>query len=211
MAAPVPGDDCGILRIDHIVGNVELGKMQYWADYYTRVFGFHRYITFDDKDISTEYSALMSIVMSDDSHSVKFPINEPAAARNKSQIQEYIEAYGGPGAQHLALQCKDVMYTVGKLQRNGVDFLRVPDTYYDALPSRVGPVQESMTELRSLGVLVDRDDEGYLLQIFSKPVEDRPTVFFEVIQRKGSRGFGKGNFKALFESIEMEQARRGNL
>jgi len=210
-AAPIAADDCGILRIDHIVGNVELGKMQYWADYYTRVFGFHRYITFDDKDISTEYSALMSIVMSDDSHSVKFPINEPATARNKSQIQEYIEAYGGPGAQHLALQCKDVLYTVRKLQRNGVDFLRVPNSYYDALPARVGPVEEPISELRSLGVLVDRDEEGYLLQIFSKPVEDRPTVFFEVIQRKGSRGFGKGNFKALFESIEMEQARRGNL
>src|SRR5260370_21667284 len=211
MVAPLAGDDCGILRIDHIVGNVELGKMQYWADYYTRVFGFHRYITFDDKDISTEYSALMSIVMSDESHSVKFPINEPAPARNKSQIQEYIEAYGGAGAQHIALQCKDVVYTVGKLQPNGLDFLRVPDTYYEALPSRVGPVEESLDELRSLGILVDRDEEGYLLQIFSKPVEDRPTVFFEVIQRKGSRGFGKGNFKALFESIEMEQARRGNL
>jgi 4-hydroxyphenylpyruvate dioxygenase len=211
MAAPIAADDCGILRIDHIVGNVELGKMQYWADYYTRVFGFHRYITFDDKDISTEYSALMSIVMSDDSHSVKFPINEPAKARNKSQIQEYIEAYGGAGAQHIALQCKDVMHTVAKLQRNGLDFLRVPDAYYEALTSRVGPVEESLAELKSLGVLVDRDDEGYLLQIFSKPVEDRPTVFFEVIQRKGSRGFGKGNFKALFESIEMEQARRGNL
>jgi len=149
--------------------------------------------------------------MSDDSHSVKFPINEPATARNKSQIQEYIEAYGGPGAQHLALQCKDVLYTVAKLQRNGVDFLRVPNSYYDALPARVGPVEEPISELRSLGVLVDRDEEGYLLQIFSKPVEDRPTVFFEVIQRKGSRGFGKGNFKALFESIEKEQARRGNL
>jgi 4-hydroxyphenylpyruvate dioxygenase len=210
-AAPIAGDDCGILRIDHIVGNVELGKMEHWAEYYSRVFGFHRYITFDDKDISTEYSALMSIVMSDDSHSVKFPINEPAQARNKSQIQEYIEAYGGPGAQHLALQCKDVLSTVAKLQRNGVDFLRVPDTYYAALPDRVGPVEESLDELHKLGILVDRDDEGYLLQIFSKPVEDRPTVFFEVIQRKGSRGFGKGNFKALFESIEMEQARRGNL
>jgi 4-hydroxyphenylpyruvate dioxygenase len=211
MSAPVAGDDCGILRIDHIVGNVELGKMHFWADYYTKVFGFHRYITFDDKDISTEYSALMSIVMSDDSHSVKFPINEPAAARNKSQIQEYIEAYGGPGAQHLALQCKDVVSTVGKLQRNGIDFLRVPNSYYEALPGRVGPVAESVEELKALGILVDRDEEGYLLQIFSKPVEDRPTVFFEVIQRKGSRGFGKGNFKALFESIEMEQARRGNL
>jgi len=211
VSAPLTGDDCGILRIDHIVGNVELGRMQYWADYYTRVFGFHRYITFDDKDISTEYSALMSIVMSDDSHSVKFPINEPATARNKSQIQEYIEAYGGAGAQHIALQCKDVLYTVARLQRNGLEFLRVPDTYYDALTSRVGPTEESLAELHSLGILVDRDEEGYLLQIFSKPVEDRPTVFFEIIQRKGSRGFGKGNFKALFESIEMEQARRGNL
>jgi 4-hydroxyphenylpyruvate dioxygenase len=211
ISAPVAGDDCGIVRIDHIVGNVELGKMQYWADYYTRVFGFHRYLTFDDKDISTEYSALMSIVMSDDSHSVKFPINEPAPARNKSQIQEYLEAYGGPGAQHIALQCEDALYTVSKLQRNGVDFLRVPDTYYEALPARVGPVEEPVSDLRSLGILVDRDQEGYLLQIFSKPVEDRPTVFFEIIQRKGSRGFGKGNFKALFESIELEQARRGNL
>jgi 4-hydroxyphenylpyruvate dioxygenase len=209
--APVAGDDCGILRVDHIVGNVELGKMQHWADYYTRVFGFHRYITFDDKDISTEYSALMSIVMSDDSHSVKFPINEPAVARNKSQIQEYLEAYDGPGAQHIALQCKDVLYTVGKLHRNGLEFLRVPDTYYEVLTDRVGPLEEPIAELRKLGILVDRDEEGYLLQIFSKPVEDRPTVFFEIIQRKGSRGFGKGNFKALFESIELEQARRGNL
>ncbi len=211
VAAPIAADDCGILRIDHIVGNVELGKMPYWADFYTRVFGFHRYITFDDKDISTEYSALMSIVMSDDSHSVKFPINEPAVARNKSQIQEYLESYGGPGAQHIALQCDDALYTVGKLQRNGLEFLRVPDTYYEVLPQRVGALEEPVSELRSLGILVDRDDEGYLLQIFSKPVEDRPTLFFEIIQRKGSRGFGKGNFKALFESIELEQARRGNL
>jgi len=210
-AAPIENDDCGILRIDHIVGNVELGQMQYWADYYTRVFGFHRYLTFDDKDISTEYSALMSIVMSDDSHSVKFPINEPAPGRKKSQIDEYLEAYGGAGAQHVALQCKDVLFTVSKLERNGLEFLRVPDSYYEALPSRVGPLEEPISSLRSLGILVDRDDEGYLLQIFSKPVEDRPTVFFEVIQRKGSRGFGKGNFKALFESIELEQARRGNL
>jgi 4-hydroxyphenylpyruvate dioxygenase len=211
QAAAITGDDCGILRIDHIVGNVELGQMQCWADFYSRVFGFHRYITFDDKDISTEYSALMSIVMSDDSYSVKFPINEPAPGRHKSQIQEYLEAYGGPGAQHIALQCKDVIETVGKLQRNGVEFLRVPDTYYETLPSRVGPIEEPVRELSSLGVLVDRDEEGYLLQIFSMPVEDRPTLFFEVIQRKGSRGFGKGNFKALFESIETEQAKRGNL
>jgi 4-hydroxyphenylpyruvate dioxygenase len=211
VSAKIAGDDCGILRIDHIVGNVELGQMQPWADFYTRVFGFHRYITFDDKDISTEYSALMSIVMSDDSHSVKFPINEPAPARKKSQIQEYIEAYGGAGAQHIALQCKDVLYTVSKLQQNGLDFLRVPDTYYESLHERVGPVEEEVKDLHSLGILVDRDEEGYLLQIFSKPVEDRPTLFFEIIQRKGSRGFGKGNFKALFESIELEQARRGNL
>ncbi len=185
--------------------------MQHWADFYTSVFGFHRYITFDDKDISTEYSALMSIVMSDDSHSVKFPINEPAEARNKSQIQEYLEAYGGPGAQHIALQCKDVLYTVSKLQRNGLDFLRVPDAYYDALPDARGLARRADRHAALAGILVDRDEEGYLLQIFSKPVEDRPTVFFEIIQRKGSRGFGKGNFKALFESIELEQARRGNL
>ena len=211
MAAPVAGDDCGILRIDHIVGNVELGLMRQWADYYSNVFGFHRYITFDDKDISTEFSALMSIVMSDDSHSVQFPINEPAIARRKSQVDEYIDAYGGAGAQHVALRCKDILSTVGKLQRNGLEFQRVPDSYYDLLPSRVGGLEESVEQLRSLGILVDRDDEGYLLQIFTKPVEDRPTLFFEIIQRKGSRGFGKGNFKALFESIEREQARRGNL
>ncbi len=210
-SAPMAGEDCGILRIDHIVGNVEEGKMQQWADYYSNVFGFHRYITFDDKDISTEYSALMSIVMSDDSHSMQFPINEPAAARKKSQIEEYIEAYGGAGAQHIALRCKDALDTVGKLKRNGMEFLRVPDSYYEALPSRVGELEEPIEQLRALGILVDRDDEGYLLQIFSNPVEDRPTVFFEIIQRKGCRGFGKGNFKALFESIELEQARRGNL
>jgi 4-hydroxyphenylpyruvate dioxygenase len=211
VEAKIPGDDCGILRIDHIVGNVELGKMQHWADYYTNVFGFHRYITFDDKDISTEYSALMSIVMSDDSHSVKFPINEPAAARKKSQIEEYIDAYKGAGVQHIALQTKDVLHTVGKLQANGLDFLRVPDAYYEELPNRVGDIEENLEAIKKLGILVDRDEEGYLLQIFSKPVEDRPTVFFEIIQRKGSRGFGKGNFKALFTAIEMEQALRGNL
>src|ERR1700731_1030144 len=213
IAAPLAGDDCGILRIDHIVGNVELGKMQFWADYYTRVFGFHRYITFDDKDISTEYSALMSIVMSDDSHSVKFPINEPAAARNKSQIQEYIEAYGGPGVQHVALACKDVGETVAKLRANGIEFLSVPDSYYDMLPDRIGDILTKDVErkVRELGILVDKDEEGHLLQIFTKPVEDRPTLFYEIIERRGSRGFGKGNFKALFESIEREQALRGNL
>jgi 4-hydroxyphenylpyruvate dioxygenase len=210
-AASVPGQETGILRIDHIVGNVELGKMNYWADFYANVFGFKRYISFDDKDISTEYSALMSIVMSDDSYSVKFPINEPAAGRRKSQIDEYLEWYGGPGAQHIALLTKDVLYTVDRLQQNGIDFLRVPDSYYEQIPDRIGHLDEPLDEVRRLGILVDKDEEGYLLQIFSKPVEDRPTVFFEVIQRKGSRGFGKGNFKALFEAIELEQAKRGNL
>jgi len=201
----------GILRVDHMVGNVELGKMNEWADFYSKVFGFHRYISFDDKDISTEYSALMSIVMSDDSYSVKFPINEPAPGKRKSQIDEYLEAYCGPGVQHIALQVKDVLYTVDRLQQNGMEFLRVPDTYYDILRDRVGALDEPMEEIKRLGILVDRDQEGYLLQIFSKPVEDRPTVFFEIIQRKGSRGFGKGNFKALFEALELEQAKRGNL
>lgn len=207
----IPGDEVGILRVDHMVGNVELGQMNRWAEYYSKVFGFHRYISFDDKDISTEYSALMSIVMSDGSYSVKFPINEPAPGLRKSQIDEYLEAYRGPGVQHIALLTKDVTETVSKLQANGIEFLRVPDAYYDELPSRVGEISESVEQIKKLGILVDRDEEGYLLQIFSKPVEDRPTVFFEIIQRKGSRGFGKGNFKALFEAIELEQARRGNL
>ena len=201
----------GILRIDHVVGNVELGRMEEWAGFYSRVFGFQRYISFDDKDISTEYSALMSIVMSDDSQSVKFPINEPAPGRKKSQIDEYLEAYRGPGVQHIALLCEDVVEAVGKLKRNGIDFLRVPESYYDILSERVGKIDEPLAAIRSLGILVDRDEDGYLLQIVSHPVEDRPTLFFEIIQRKGSRGFGKGNFKALFESIELEQARRGNL
>ncbi len=210
-AAEIPGDDAGIVRIDHIVGNVELGQMNEWADFYSRVFGFKRYITFDDKDISTEYSALMSIVMSDDSHAVKFPINEPAEGRRKSQIQEYLDAYRGPGVQHVALLCKDVIQTVGQLKKKGVEFLGIPGSYYEELRERVGEINEPLEELRSLGILVDKDEEGYLLQIFTKPVEDRPTLFFEIIQRKGSRGFGKGNFKALFESIEREQALRGNL
>jgi 4-hydroxyphenylpyruvate dioxygenase len=210
-AAPVPEDDAGILRVDHIVGNVELGKMEYWAEFYHRVFGFHRYISFDDKDISTEYSALMSIVMSDDSQSVKFPINEPAAGRKKSQIDEYLDSYGGPGVQHVALLCSDVVNTVSRLRDNGISFLRVPDSYYEVFRDRVGKIDESLEAIRDLGILVDRDEDGYLLQIFTRPVEDRPTLFFEIIQRKGSRGFGKGNFKALFESIELEQARRGNL
>ena len=205
------GHDAGILRVDHIVGNVELGKMRYWAEYYERVFGFHRFISFDDKDISTEYSALMSIVMADDSYSVKFPINEPAPGKRKSQIDEYLDAYCGAGVQHIALQTKDIVESVRKLSAQGIEFLRVPGEYYDLLPARVGQIREDLGTIRELGILVDRDADGYLLQIFTKPVSDRPTVFYEIIERQGSRGFGKGNFKALFTAIEAEQARRGNL
>jgi 4-hydroxyphenylpyruvate dioxygenase len=212
VAQEVSGDGVGLMLVDHIVGNVELGKMTHWCDFYRDVLGFFRYITFDDKDISTEYSALMSIVMSDGQHNIKFPINEPAEGKGgKSQIQEYIDFYRSAGAQHVALLCRDVMHTVEKLQQNGVEFLRVPDTYYEELPDRVGEIDEDIDELKRLGILVDRDDEGYLLQIFTKPVEDRPTVFYEILQRKGCKGFGKGNFKALFVSIEEEQRRRGNL
>jgi len=208
----VEGEATGIMMVDHIVGNVELGKMNVWCDFYRDVMGFFRYITFDDKDISTEYSALMSIVMSDGGHNIKFPINEPAESKKgKSQIQEYIDFYRSAGAQHLALLCRDIRSTVAKLQENGVEFLTVPDTYYDELPDRVGCIDEDIEDLKRLGILVDRDEEGYLLQIFTKPVEDRPTVFYEVLQRKGCKGFGKGNFKALFVSIEEEQRRRGNL
>jgi 4-hydroxyphenylpyruvate dioxygenase len=201
----------GLLHIDHVVGNVELGRMNEWADWYSRVLGFHRYISFDDKDISTEYSALMSIVMSDNSFAIKFPINEPANGRNKSQIEEYLQYYSGPGVQHIAMLTRDIVGTVSRLRDRGVEFLTVPDAYYRELPERVGEIREDIDLLRGLGILVDRDKEGYLLQIFTKPVEDRPTLFFELIQRKGSRGFGKGNFKALFEAIEREQALRGNL
>jgi 4-hydroxyphenylpyruvate dioxygenase len=208
----VEGESTGIMLVDHIVGNVELGKMNFWCDFYRDVLGFFRYITFDDKDISTEYSALMSIVMSDGGHNIKFPINEPAEGKGgKSQIQEYIDFYRSAGAQHVALLCRDIRSTVAKLQANGVEFLRVPDTYYEELPSRVGCIDEDIEDLKRLGILVDRDEEGYLLQIFTKPVEDRPTVFYEILQRKGCKGFGKGNFKALFVSIEKEQRRRGNL
>jgi len=212
VAQEVAGDEVGIQIVDHIVGNVELGKMNEWCDFYRDVMGFQRYITFDDKDISTEYSALMSIVMSDGGHNIKFPINEPAESKKgKSQIQEYIDYYRSAGAQHIALLCKDVLSTVAKLQANGVEFLRVPDTYYAEIPKRVGEIDEDIEDLKRLGILVDRDEEGYLLQIFTKPVEDRPTVFYEILQRKGCKGFGKGNFKALFVSIEEEQRRRGNL
>jgi 4-hydroxyphenylpyruvate dioxygenase len=203
--------DAGIRRVDHVVGNVELGKMDAWADWYHRVLGFRRYMTFDDKDISTEYSALMSIVMANDSAAIKVPINEPARGRRKSQIQEYLDFYQGPGVQHVALLTDDILGSVEALRSSGVPFLKIPDSYYQALPARVGSIKEDIAALQKLGILVDRDQEGYLLQIFTEPVEDRPTLFFEIIQRNGSRGFGKGNFKALFEAIEREQARRGNL
>ena len=210
-AAEVPGESAGILSIDHVVANVETGKMDAWAEWYKNVMGFRRYLTFDDKDISTEYSALMSIVMANGSTSIRLPINEPAPGRRKSQIQEYLDYYRAPGVQHIALATSDILRTVSALAAAGVDFLRVPDGYYERLGERVGAIKESIDALRPLGILVDRDEEGYLLQIFTRPVEDRPTLFFEIIQRRGSRGFGKGNFKALFEAIEAEQARRGNL
>ena len=201
----------GLLHIDHMVGNVGWGEMDRWVNFYHDVMGFRMFKHFDDKDISTEYSALMSKVMSNGNERVKFPINEPAEGKRKSQIEEYLEFYRGPGVQHIALATDNIIETVAKLRANGVDFLRVPSTYYDDLESRVGKIDEPISELQKLGVLVDRDDEGYMLQLFTRPVEDRPTVFYEVIQRKGSRSFGKGNFRALFEAIEREQARRGNL
>jgi 4-hydroxyphenylpyruvate dioxygenase len=201
----------GLIHIDHIVGNVGWGEMNRWVDFYRDVMGFRLFRHFDDKDISTEYSALMSKVMSNGNERVKFPLNEPAQGKRKSQIEEYLDFYHGPGVQHIALATGDIIDTVSKLRRQGVEFLRVPSTYYDNLLARTGPIDEPVSALRELGILVDRDDEGYMLQIFTRPVEDRPTVFFEVIQRKGSRSFGKGNFKALFEAIEREQALRGNL
>ena len=201
----------GLAAIDHMVGNVELGAMNRWVDFFARTMGFSQLIHFDDQDISTEYSALMSKVMQDGTGKVKFPINEPAEGKKKSQIQEYLDYYYGPGVQHIACSTGDIISTVTRLRDNGIEFLRVPTTYYQELESRVGRINEPVDALAELGILVDRDEEGYLLQIFTKPVEDRPTVFFEIIERHGSRGFGKGNFKALFESIEREQALRGNL
>jgi 4-hydroxyphenylpyruvate dioxygenase len=201
----------GLKYIDHMVGNVGWGEMNRWVEFYRDVMGFKMFQHFDDKDISTEYSALMSKVMSNGNERVKFPLNEPAAGKRKSQIEEYLEFYRGPGVQHIAMATGNIIETVGTLRRQGVDFLRVPGAYYDDLESRIGPIDESIAALKDLGILVDRDDEGYMLQIFTRPVEDRPTLFYEVIQRKGSRSFGKGNFKALFEAIEREQARRGNL
>ena len=201
----------GLQYVDHCVGNVELGKMDEWVKFYEDVMGFKLLLTFDDKDISTEYSALMSKVVSNGSGYIKFPINEPAEGKKKSQIDEYLEFYHGPGVQHIAIATNDIVHTVTELRDRGIEFLRVPNTYYDDLLDRVGSIDEDIAPLRELGILVDRDEEGYLLQIFTKPVEDRPTVFFEIIQRKGAKSFGKGNFKALFESIEREQALRGNL
>ena len=197
--------------IDHMVGNVGWNQMNVWVKFYEDVMGFRLYQTFDDKDISTEYSALMSKVMANGNGRIKFPINEPAEGRKKSQIEEYIDFYKGPGVQHIALGTGNIIDTVTKLRDQGVDFLHVPSTYYRELTARVGKIDEPIDQLEELGILVDRDDEGYMLQIFTKPVEDRPTLFYEVIQRKGSRSFGKGNFKALFEAIEREQALRGNL
>jgi 4-hydroxyphenylpyruvate dioxygenase len=200
----------GLKHIDHMVGNVGWHAMDEWVDFYARVMGFQLYQHFDDKDISTEYSALMSKVMANGNGYVKFPINEPAEGRRKSQIEEYLEFYQGPGVQHIALATDNILETVSKMQAQGIDFLTVPHTYYTELAGRVGHIDEPIDELEKLGILVDRDDEGYMLQIFTRPVEDRPTLFYEIIQRKGSRSFGKGNFKALFEAIEREQERRGN-
>jgi 4-hydroxyphenylpyruvate dioxygenase len=208
---PVAGPDGLLVGIDHVVGNVQLGHMDEWVHYYERVFGMTEMIHFSDKDISTEYSALMSKVVTDGSGRIKFPINEPAEGKRKSQIEEFLEFYSGPGVQHIAVSTTDIVATVTELQRRGVPFLPIPETYYSEVPERVGKIDEDIADLRRLGILVDRDDEGYLLQIFSKPVGDRPTLFFEVIERHGARGFGDGNFKALFEALEREQARRGNL
>jgi 4-hydroxyphenylpyruvate dioxygenase len=201
----------GLLHIDHCVGNVGWNAMDEWVKFYEDVMGFGLYQHFDDNDISTEYSALMSKVMANGNGYVKFPINEPAEGKRRSQIEEYLEFYGGPGVQHIALATNDILDTVSRLQAQGIEFLTVPHTYYTELQDRVGRIDENIEELERLGILVDRDDEGYMLQIFTRPVEDRPTLFYEIIQRKGSRSFGKGNFKALFEAIEREQGLRGNL
>ncbi|EAZ82794.1 4-hydroxyphenylpyruvate dioxygenase [Algoriphagus machipongonensis] len=201
----------GLKYIDHCVGNVELGEMNRWVKFYEDVMGFKLLITFDDSDISTEYSALMSKVVSNGNGYIKFPINEPAEGKKKSQIEEYLDFYHGPGVQHMAIATDDIIYTVSELRKRGVEFLEVPQSYYDDLLDRVGKIDEDLQPLKDLNILVDRDDEGYLLQIFTKPVQDRPTLFFEIIQRKGAKSFGKGNFKALFEAIEREQELRGNL
>ena len=201
----------GLQFVDHMVGNVELGAMMTWCNFYRDVLGFAQIVSFDDKDISTEYTALMSKVMSNGNGRIKFPINEPADGKKKSQIEEYLDFYEGPGVQHIAVATDDIIGTVRELISRGIEFLRVPDTYYDVVLDRVGHIDEDIAPLRELGILVDRDDEGYLLQIFTKPIEPRPTLFFEIIQRKGATSFGKGNFQALFEAIEREQELRGKL
>ena len=211
-AADGEASDAGLFAgIDHIVGNVELGRLEEWVGYYERVFGMTEMIHFTDRDISTEYSALMSKVMADGKGRVKFPINEPAEGKRKSQIEEYLEFNGGPGAQHIALATTDIVGTIKELRERGVRFLSTPESYYEELPGRIGEIDEDLQDLAELGILADRDDEGYLLQIFTHTIGDRPTVFLEVIERHGARGFGEGNFKALFEAIEREQERRGNL
>lgn len=205
---PIP---TGLKYIDHMVGNVELGAMNKWSDFYANVMGFANLVTFDDKDISTEYTALMSKVMTNGNGYIKFPINEPAKGLKKSQVEEYLDFYRGAGCQHIAVATDDIVFTISEMRKRGVEFLYVPGTYYDTVADRVGVIAEDLEELKKWGIMVDRDEEGYLLQIFTKPVEDRPTLFFEIIQRKGAKSFGKGNFQALFESIEAEQARRGTL
>lgn len=205
-----PGS-CGLKYVDHMVGNVGWNEMNVWADFYARVMGFANLVTFDDKDISTQYTALMSKVMTNGNGRIKFPINEPAEGKKKSQIEEYIDFYKGPGCQHIAVATDDIVFTVSEMRKRGIEFLYVPGTYYDTVAERVGDIEEDLAILKEHGIMVDRDEEGYLLQIFTKPVEDRPTLFFEIIQRKGAKSFGKGNFQALFESIEAEQARRGTL
>ncbi len=211
VTSPLQSRPTGLKYVDHCVGNVELGRMNEWVKFYEDVLGFTNILTFDDKTISTEYSALMSKVMSNGNGRIKFPINEPAQGKRKSQIDEYLEFYHGPGVQHIAVATDDIIATVRDLMSRGVEFLTVPSTYYEMVPARVGRIDEDLAPLAELGILVDRDDEGYLLQIFSKPVQDRPTLFYEIIQRKGAKSFGAGNFKALFEAIEREQERRGNL
>ncbi len=203
--------DIGFKYVDHMVGNVELGNMNKWAKFYEEVMGFANLVTFDDKDISTEYTALMSKVMTNGNGRIKFPINEPAKGLKKSQIEEYLDFYRGAGCQHIAIATNDIVHSIAEMRKRGVEFLHVPGTYYDTVADRVGIIDEDLKILKRLGIMVDRDEEGYLLQIFTKPVEDRPTLFFEIIQRKGAKSFGKGNFQALFESIEEEQRKRGTL
>jgi 4-hydroxyphenylpyruvate dioxygenase len=211
VEAMIPGTQVGFTRIDHVVANAEDRQMDRWCDYYKIVFGFHQFVSYDDKDISTEYTALRSKVMANDRRNIKFPINEPAAGKRKSQIQEYIDFNYSAGVQHIALYTPDILTTVGRLRANGLQFLTIPDAYYQTVWDRVGEIREDREMIRKYNILVDRDENGYLLQIFTKPMQDRPTLFLEVIQRAGCESFGKGNFKALFESIELEQRKRGNL